>query len=174
MLLGCKKNDFINILISLLKTIKQKENHQETLFTETYQTHISFSFKLENLLRTRRVSSFWSLCWNFPPFLKTQPSFTKQRTVLEHRIQTCSLTSDPCVHSQVAHSQYPVSSKRSEKGLKTVLMLQQFFPCYTGHTCFLLHSHSYVYLSLSLPMYFNSGVNRHVLLEKHMINTWYI
>lgn len=118
MLLGCKKNDFINILISLLKTIKQKENHQETLFTETYQTHISFSFKLENLLRTRRVSSFWSLCWNFPPFLKTQPSFTKQRTVLEHRIQTCSLTSDPCVHSQVAHSQYPVSSKRSEKGLK--------------------------------------------------------
>lgn len=99
----------------------------------------------------------------------TQSSFTKQRTVLEHRIQTCSLTSDPCLHSQVAHSQYPVSSKRSKKGLKKVIMLQQFFPRYTGHTCFLLHSRSYVYLSLSLPMYFNSGVNRHVLLEKHMI-----
>lgn len=45
MLLGCKKNDFINILISLLKTIKQKENHQETLFTETRIKH-TFLFLL--------------------------------------------------------------------------------------------------------------------------------
>lgn len=75
LLLGCKKNDFINILISLLKTIKQKENHQEKLklVSNTY-----FSFKLENLDVYPAFGTFAET------FLKTQTSFTKQRTVLEH------------------------------------------------------------------------------------------